>query len=83
MYVDIIISNAFDLNTHFFLFLFSEYTLCTCSCTVGEKTSTIQYGYRKCVTHARVFSRTLTHGNSKSERNRRKRQQDRNENGKK
>ena len=29
--------------------------------------STIQYGYRKRGTHARVFSQTLTHGNSKNE----------------
>ena len=29
--------------------------------------STIQYGYRKRGTHARAFSQTLTHGNSKNE----------------
>ena len=29
--------------------------------------STIQYGHRKLGTHARVFSQTLTHGNSKNE----------------
>ena len=29
--------------------------------------STIQYGYRKRGTHARVFSQTLTHGNNKNE----------------
>ena len=29
--------------------------------------STIQYGYRKCGTHARVFSQTLAHGNSNNE----------------
>ena len=28
---------------------------------------TIQYGYRKLGTHARVFSQTLAHGNSKNE----------------
>ena len=28
---------------------------------------TMQYGYRKRGTHARVFSQTLTHGNSKNE----------------
>ena len=28
---------------------------------------TIQHGYRKWVTHARVFSQTLAHGNSKNE----------------
>ena len=27
----------------------------------------IQYGYRKCVTHARVFSQTVEHGNGKNE----------------
>ena len=32
-----------------------------------ERGSTIQYGYRKRGTHARVFSQTLTHGNSKNE----------------
>ena len=29
-----------------------------------EKLSAIQYGYVKCGTHAREFFRTLTHGNS-------------------
>ena len=38
-------------NEHVFLLFCSEYTLCTCSCTVGKKTHTIQYGYRKCGTH--------------------------------
>ena len=32
-----------------------------------KRGSTIQYGYRKQGTHARVFSQTLTHGNSKNE----------------
>ena len=32
-----------------------------------EKQSTIQHGYRKCGTRARVFSQTLAHGNSKIE----------------
>ena len=32
-----------------------------------ERASSIQYGYRKCGTHARVFHRTLAHGNSKIE----------------
>ena len=31
------------------------------------KASSIQYGYRKCGTHARVFSRTLAQGTSKIE----------------
>ena len=31
------------------------------------KENSIKYGYRKCGTHARVFSRTLAHGNSKIE----------------
>ena len=34
----------------------------------GEKKgSTIQYGFRKWGTHARVFAQTLSHGNSKNE----------------
>ena len=32
-----------------------------------KKEDTIQYGYRKWGTHARVFSKTLVHGNSKNE----------------
>ena len=32
-----------------------------------KRGSTIQYGYRKRGTHARVFSKTLTHGNSKND----------------
>ena len=32
-----------------------------------KRGSTIQYGYRKLVTHARVFSQTLMHGKSKNE----------------
>ena len=32
-----------------------------------QKESTIQYGYRKLGTHARVFSERLTHGNNKNE----------------
>ena len=32
-----------------------------------KKASTIQCNYRKCGTHAQVFSQTLTHGNSKNE----------------
>ena len=34
-------------SAQLFLLFRSEYTLCTCSCTDGKKTSTIQYGYRK------------------------------------
>ena len=48
-----------------FLLFRSEYKKCTCSCTVGKKASTVQYGYRKWGTHARVFSQTLAHGDSK------------------
>ena len=33
-----------------------------------KKLSTILYGYRKCGTHARVFSQTLAHGICKNER---------------
>ena len=32
-----------------------------------EKSSIFQHGYRKCVTHARVFSRALAHGYSNNE----------------
>ena len=28
--------------------------------------ATVQYGYRKCGTHARVFSQTCAHGNKKN-----------------
>ena len=49
----------------FILFRF-EHTLCTRKFSVGKK-STIQYGNRKCGTHARVFSQTLAHGNNKNE----------------
>ena len=53
------------------------------SCTVG-KMSIIQYGYRKWRTHARVFSQTLAHGNSKNEIRQRKRiRQEMREHGKK
>ena len=33
----------------------------------AKDTSTIQYGYRKSETNARVFSEALAHGNSKNE----------------
>ena len=51
-----------------------------------KRGSTIQYGYRKRGTHARVFSLTLTHGNSKNEIrqwDRRRRREERREYGKK
>ena len=32
-----------------------------------RKKGTIQYGYRKCGTHARVFSQALARGNIKNE----------------
>ena len=31
-----------------------------------KKSSTIEYGYRKCDTHARVFTETRAHRNSKN-----------------
>ena len=34
---------------------------------LAKKEGTIQYGYRKRGTHARVFSQTLAHWNSKNE----------------
>ena len=36
-------------------------------CALQKKECTIQYGYRTLGTHARVFSQTLWHGNSKNE----------------
>ena len=47
--------------------------LCAGVVALSEKASTIQYGYRKWGTHARVFSQTLAHGNSKNEIRQRKR----------
>ena len=41
--------------------------MCICSSCSRVKASTIQYGYMKCGTHARVFSQTLAHWNSKNE----------------
>ena len=34
---------------------------------LAKKDGTIQYGYRTWGTHARVFTQTLAHGNSKNE----------------
>ena len=51
-----------------------------------KKEGTIQYGNRTWGTHARVFSQTLAHGNSKNEirqRDRRRRLEERREYGKK
>ena len=42
---------------------------------LAKEEGTIQYGYRKWGTHARMFSQTLAHGNSKNQirqRNRRR-----------
>ena len=39
----------------------------------------IQLGYRKCGTHAQVFSQTLAHGNNKNEIRPRKREEDKQE----
>ena len=36
------------------------------SCRFAKKEGSIQYGYRKWGTNARVFSQTLAHGNSKN-----------------
>ena len=60
--------------------------LCARVVALSEKASTIQYGYRKWGTHARVFSQILAHGNSKNEIrqwNRRRRTEERREYGKK
>ena len=44
--------------------LFSLTVLCFQNVSLlWKRASSIQYGYRKCGTHARVFSRTLAHGN--------------------
>ena len=47
----------------------------------SEKESTIQYGNRKCRTHALMFTQTLEHGNSKNEirQTNRRRQEDKSE----
>ena len=34
---------------------------------LAKKEGTIQFGYRKCLTYARVFSQTLAYGNSKND----------------
>ena len=60
-------------SAQLFRFFRSEYTLCTCSCTAGKPASTIQYGYRKCGTHARVFSPS-TRACEQQEWNKRKQQ---------
>ena len=47
-----------------------------------KKASPIQYGYRKCGTHARMFSQPLLRGNSKNEiRQRTKKKKIKNEAG--
>ena len=65
---------------------FAPNTKCALVGALSEKKkSTIQHGYRKCGTHARVPSQTLTHGNSKTEigKETRKRYEERREYGKK
>ena len=42
---------------------------------LARKAITIQYGYRKCGTHARVFSQTLEHGDSKNDIRQRKKKE--------
>ena len=67
----------FAPNTHFALVVALQ---------SRKKVSTIQYGYRKCGNHARLFSQTLAHGNSKNEirqMNRGRGQEERREYGKK
>ena len=48
-------TQGYPMKTHVIRFIF-------------KRESSIQYGYRKCETHARVFSRTLGHENSKIEK---------------
>ena len=64
-----------------YFWFFTPNTHCALVIALSEKkASTIQYGYRKCVTHARVFSQALVHGNSKNEiRQRNKKKEIRNE----
>ena len=50
-----------------YFYFFAPNTHCALVVALSEKTSTIQYGNRKCVPRARVFSQTLPHGNSKNE----------------
>ena len=53
---------------------------------LAKREGTIQYGYRTWGTHARVFSQTLEHENSKNEmrqRDRRRHTEERREYGKK
>ena len=54
---------------HFYFF--APNTHCALVVALSEKTSTIEYGYRKCGTNSPVFSQTLAHGNSKSKRTQR------------
>ena len=49
-------SNFFATNAH-----------CALVVALSGKNSPIQQGYRKCGTHARVFSQSLGHENSKNE----------------
>ena len=63
---------------HSFSLEFSVTALCFASKTFrrfrwAKRTSNIQYGYRKCRTHPRVFSQTLARGNCKYEIRHRKR----------
>ena len=46
---------------------FAPNTHCALVVALSEKTCTIQYVYRKCGTHALVFSQAFAHGNIKNE----------------
>ena len=46
-------------------FLTGAATATATTISLREIASTIQYGYRKCGTHARVYSQTFGNGNSR------------------
>ena len=70
-----IISVSFSLEfrrigllVHKYFYFYAQNTKCAYVVALsGKKTSTTQYGYRICGTHARVFSQTLDPENSKNE----------------
>ena len=51
---------------YYSLVLISESSATTRPFRPAEKENTIEYGYRKCGTHARVFPQSFPHGNSKN-----------------
>ena len=51
---------------YYSLILISESSATTRPFRLAKKENTIKYGYRKCGTHAQVFSQSFPHGNSKN-----------------